>query len=572
MASSAQVENKAKSKGVHYTPPELASFLARAILRNAVLLPRAVIFDPGCGDGGLLHAIASALPTKLRSTVVFVGMEDDEKALQRAAERLSNLQNLTLLHGDFLHRSRGPQFDLFHASSGSNQDSLTADVIITNPPYVRTQVLGAARAQKLAREYNLRGRVDLYHAFVRQLTNMLRPGGTLGLLCSNRFMFTLAGDALRQLLSREYQLEQIYDLGDTKLFPAAVLPAIIIGKKNDGDSRSTQDCPIAKVYEAPDVAPASKFPSVLNALEAGCDAPIGVGDRTFSVSKGRMSLNSGDWQVRWHGADWMSVVADNTDCTFGDFLKIRVGIKTTADSVFVRDDWDKLPRDTQPEPELLRPLITHHTAARWRAAGQLSKRVLYPHRATDGRRYAIDLLKFPRTANYLHLHRQQLENREYVIEAGRKWYEIWVPQDPSAWAYPKIVFPDISETPKFFLDTSGAIVNGDCYWGTVDMDHDGETVCLLLAVANSSLAVKFYDAACGNKLYASRRRFMTQYVNRFPIPKRSAATGRIVELVNRLLERPIDTVALDDELDSLVWRAFGLTRKNPSASEAVISG
>ncbi len=561
MASSTHIErhDKAKSKGIHYTPPELASFLARATLRDAVLSANAIILDPGCGDGGLLHAIAMQLPEDLRSSAVFIGMEDDEQALQRAAERLSDLRHLELVHGDFLHRSKRPQFDLFHAS-GSDQDALMADVIITNPPYVRTQVLGAARAKRLAHEYNLRGRVDLYHAFVRQLTDMLRPGGTLGLLCSNRFMFTLAGEALRELLSREYELREIYDLGDTKLFPAAVLPAIIIGNKRDGGTGRTGQCRIAKVYEAPGTNPDKKFPSVLRALEDGCDGgAIAVAGKTFSISSGRLLHNSGHWQVRWRGDDWMSVVAAHSDCTFEDFVKIRVGIKTTADSVFVRDDWQNLPSDAQPEGELLHPLITHHDAGRWHAVSGTAKRVLYPHTATDGgQRDVIDLSKFPRTAKYLQLHRRQLEGREYVIEAGRKWYEIWVPQDPSEWAFPKIVFPDISDTPKFFLDSSGAIVNGDCYWGSVDMDRKGDTACLLLAVANSSLAVKFYDAVCGNKLYAGRRRFMTQYVNRFPIPRRSATTNRIVTLVYKLLARPIADTAVEAELDSLVWQAFGL--------------
>ena len=38
---------------------------------------------------------------------------------------------------------------------------------------------------------------------------------------------------------------------------------------------------------------------------------------------------------------------------------------------------------------------------------------------------------------------------------------------------------------------------------------------LLLAVANSSFITKFYDIAFHNKLYAGRRRFMTQYVKKF---------------------------------------------------------
>ena len=49
--------------------------------------------------------------------------------------------------------------------------------------------------------------------------------------------------------------------------------------------------------------------------------------------------------------------------------------------------------------------------------------------------------------------------------------QIFVPtQNPEDWKKHKIVYPDISELPRLFLDTAGAIVNGDCYWMT---SHEG---------------------------------------------------------------------------------------------------
>ena len=85
---------------------------------------------------------------------------------------------------------------------------------------------------------------------------------------------------------------------------------------------------------------------------------------------------------------------------------------------------------------------------------------------------------------------------------------------------------------------------------------------LMLAVANSSFAVAFYDAVCGNRLYAGRRRFITQYVKRFPIPNVDDATqGKIHRLVEKLRTSSAgsdERAALEDDLDSVVWAAFGL--------------
>jgi len=90
---------------------------------------------------------------------------------------------------------------------------------------------------------------------------------------------------------------------------------------------------------------------------------------------------------------------------------------------------------------------------------------------------------------------------------------------------------------------------------------------LMLAVANSSFVLRFYDVVFHNKLYSGRRRFMSQYVSRFPLPKMSRA-GRILELMPRLLEacstrNSSEFRRLEAELDRLVWKAFGLPEEVP---------
>jgi hypothetical protein len=137
--------------------------------------------------------------------------------------------------------------------------------------------------------------------------------------------------------------------------------------------------------------------------------------------------------------------AENTFCTFGDIGKVRVGVKTTADDVFINPDWDNMHQEEQ--PELLKPLITHHIARRYKAMQtEKPKRILYPHVTEDGKRRPADLEKYPKTAAYLNLCRPILEKREYIMKSGRKWFEIWVPHHPHIWSQPKIVFRDISKS------------------------------------------------------------------------------------------------------------------------------
>src|SRR5205814_641053 len=129
---------------------------------------------------------------------------------------------------------------------------------------------------------------------------------------------------------------------------------------------------------------------------------------------------------------------------------------------------------------------------------------------------------------------------------------------PADWQLPKIVYPDISESPRFFLDRSGAVVNGDCYWITLHDGQDERWLYLMLAISNSTFIEKFYDCVFHNKLYSGRRRFMTQYVNEFPLPDLEChVSQKIVERLRRLLSAGIDN-AVETEINSLVWLAFGL--------------
>jgi hypothetical protein len=266
-------------------------------------------------------------------------------------------------------------------------------------------------------------------------------------------------------------------------------------------------------------------------------------------------------------AQWVERLRAHSHALFGDVAAVRVGIKTTADSVFIRSDWDSLPTTLRPEPELLRPLLRHGDARRWSLSRGMEPAacVLYPHEVYDGRRRAIPLSRYPKARAYLESHRAPLERRHYVTEAGRRWYEIWVPQDPAAWVLPKIVFPDISPGPRFFLDTDGRLVDGDCYWITLRPHVPPEMIYLLLGVANSRVMSRYHDLVFNNRLYSARRRYITQYVAKYPLPSPVAPASRaLIKLVRRITDDCMlghagagaDTV--EEKVDALVAEAFGL--------------
>lgn len=574
-----------KAMGVHYTPLPLARFIAsRLISHIASQTPRTLkVLDPACGDGVLLEALLDELRTAHAHGVEAFGIEADAEAIELARTRLLRFgeDRLQLRVGDFLDMasadSTGP--NLWQPTRLAESELTDFDLVIANPPYVRTQVLGAARAQQLAARFGLSGRVDLSHAFVVAAAGALRLGGVLGIITSNRFLTTLAGASIRSYLSREFEIEEIIDLGDTKLFEAAVLPAVFFGRRRSPDQsrRSLHPARFTRVYacqpeDETTVTCLEAGTSVSDLLQCEKAGRYRVREGTFELRRGQFlapSNSTGVWSLTTgEEADWTQRVRGRAVGVFGDIAAVRVGIKTTADEVFIRKDWDELPERSRPESTLLRPLLTHIDARRWALAAETapSSGILYPHeKCGDGRR-AVDLSPYPRAKAYLESHRRRLEGRKYVLAAGRLWYEVWVPQDPAGWGPPKIVFPDISAEPRFYLDDNGFLVNGDCYWISLHPNAPRDLLYLLLGLANSSLMSRFHDLVFNNKLYSGRRRYITQYVADYPYPSpESEPAAELASVVRQIIDgaklgedagkiRQLETLA-----DSLAHRAFGLS-------------
>ena len=555
-----------KADGATYTPKILADFVAKKIVQIAGELPtdrRLRVFDPAIGHGELLISLLERLANQPKLTIEVCGFETNLEALSTAAARIEQQFPNTSLHfksDNFL------EFVLEHfgdngcGSLFNSAGSEIYDLIIANPPYVRTQIMGATQARLLAKQFGLSGRVDLYHAFILGISYMLNSKGIAGIIVSNRFMTTRSGASVRQALLKRFNIHHVWDLGDTKLFDAAVLPAVLLVEDKNG--RKPEPPAFTSIYQTNDLG-RQRATNPISALAR--EGVIGIDDgRCFNVQHGKLDTSgtsNGVWRIATEAVDaWLTTVETHSWGTFRDIGKIRVGVKTCADEVFIQNDWGNMPETDR--PELLKPLTTHHIARRFKPLiAKRSTQILYPHEVSHGHRRAVDLAKYPRSKAYLYTHRAILEGRQYVTAAGREWYEIWVPQDPRAWRRPKLVFRDIADNPTFWIDLDGSIVNGDCYWLICQNPTQTDLLWLAVAVGNSTFIERFYDNCFHNKLYAGRRRFITQYVEKFPLPDPQAPLSRkIIAKAKRIYEciPSSEAVHLQKELDGMIWESFGL--------------
>jgi hypothetical protein len=560
-----QIVTEEKSNGATYTPKPLADFVARHMVDacGPLVNKKAIrVLDPAVGDGELLISLLQHLES-LENVEVF-GFDTDKTAIIQTHRRFDQLfpgVSLKLQQESFL------EYVLAHFDVAGTLPMFASqipgkfDFIIANPPYVRTQIVGSHQARIMARQFGLTGRVDLYHAFLVAMAAVLEPHGIAGIIVSNRFMTTKSGAAVRAAIRERLNLYHIWDLGDTKLFNAAVLPSILVA--HGKNSHEFNIPAFTSIYETDEPGQIEAGDALAALSHSGIvSLPSG---RQYTVKHGRLDTSGGldaVWRIATEATDvWLARVDAHTWGTFKDIGKIRVGVKTCADKIYISSDWETVTEDKP--PELLRPLTTHHIARRFRALEPSTQpRILYTHESVEGRRQAVNIDLYPRTRAYLEQHRAVLEGRKYVIEAGRKWFEIWVPQDPLVWEHPKLVFRDISEKPVFWIDQQHTIVNGDCYWMIADSNGEEELLWLAVAVANSTFIELFYDRRFNNKLYARRRRFITQYVEQFPLPSPDTKLSREIidtaKVIYNLIGTP-EANALETHLNFLVWRAFGFS-------------
>lgn len=539
---------KQKETGSHFTPLALAELISRKLLcqytgdKNKTIK----VIDPACGDGELLLAMYN-VGTTMGYNLELVGVDSDKEALHIAKNRLKSIgcTNFKLENKDFLEVvSEAENFDLFNQEE---EEITPSDIIIANPPYVRTQILGADKAQDFGKRFGLKGRVDLYQVFLVAMTKLLRTEGFIGVITSNRYLNTKGGESIRKFLVSNYNILEIMDLGDTKFFNAAVLPAIFFGKKKREAAlpKAAEETPkFLKIYEMSqkdNISVINGNSQLVDLLEVKESGVYSIEDKTYSISLGKI-ISPENYKETWVLATeeeykWFTKVKERSFSTIKDFADVKVGVKTTADTVFIRSDWNELPENQVPEDKLLRPIVSSEQAVKWKVdLSNNEKKVLYPHQVKLGKRQAIDLNEFPNAKNYLESHRERLEGRKYVIKAKRKWYEIWVPHNPDKWYEPKVVFPDISEKPRFFFDNGGTVVDGNCYWISPKEKISEDILFLIMGMANSNFMIKYHDIAFQNKLYSGRRRYLTQYVSQYPIiDPFSIYAKKIISLVKEIV-------------------------------------
>ncbi|MEA2065843.1 MAG: TaqI-like C-terminal specificity domain-containing protein [Thermotogota bacterium] len=195
---------------------------------------------------------------------------------------------------------------------------------------------------------------------------------------------------------------------------------------------------------------------------------------------------------------------------------------------------------------------------------------IFPYKIENGKAilYSQNEIKkyFPMAWKYLLENRKELENRERGRMKHDKFYAYIYPKNLTEFEREKIVTPDIASMCQMSLDDKG-IYHTTTIYSFAFKRNSNESMKYYLALLNSKL-LWYFVTATGSILRGNYFRFKTNYLMPFPIPPELSNTDQqpFVAHVDQILslkksDPQADTNALENEIDQMVYKLYGLTEE-----------
>lgn len=241
--------SKRTINGQYTTPPELAKLLVRLTVKNWT----DTILDCCCGTGTIPRAVIQIKKEQLsaKEAIESVWACDKYKyPLQVANISMTNSDTINLANRLFQHNalslSIGEIITIVNPENGDEMHlSLPAfGSVVSNLPFVPFEIIPEDDKNKISKiecVTELDGRSDLYCYIAIKIADVIKPGGTLGIIVSNSWLGTNTGVKFIEVLRKKYCIKQVHISGKGRWFKNAdvVTTIIILEKKQNSQTSNT---------------------------------------------------------------------------------------------------------------------------------------------------------------------------------------------------------------------------------------------------------------------------------------------------------------------------------------------
>lgn len=408
------------------------------------------------------------------------------------------------------------------------------DIVIGNPPYVRHELIKPSKpALKKQFPDVYAGTADLYVYFYARGIGLLKPGGTLAYITSNKFMRAGYGKKLRTFLTSQTTLHSVIDFGDLPVFDATAYPTILIVRQLMPTEQSELD---ALMVDSLDI---------LQALPQQIDK--------LAWEMPQKALRPTGWALAEPEVLALMEKLRKAGQPLEQYVdgKFYSGIKTGLNEAFVitRQQRDRIFDVSPASVKFIKPWLRGRDIKKWKVSGNDLFVIYVP--------WNFPIKKFPAVENHLARFKENLSKRPEVKEGRHQWFAMsrYAADYIDEFSVPKIVYPDIAKKPEFAFDDTGALAGNTIYIIPNQKKY-------LLSILNSPVILFFYQNI-SSTIRGGYFRFIATYMSQIPIPSPTPAMfQKLEEYVQKILDangRSDQVAAWERELNALVYDLYGLT-------------
>ena len=424
------------------------------------------------------------------------------------------------------------------------------DIAIGNPPYIRHERIQRLKpALQIQFEDFFTSTADISVYFYKRAAELLRDGGILTYISTNKFMRGGYGRNLRRFLTTDMSPKIILDFGGVSVFDAAVDTCILLVEKYLLDADYTMQA-VTLIIESRDFNVGESFQ-----------------EQRFSQQVSQLSEEG--WTLERPDTLTLLEKMQSTGSTLSEYVAGRLyrGIVTGCNDAFVinADTREWLIDEDGGSDELIKPLFRGRDISKWKTdstdfyiiaiASSANKEWPWSDASDEWEAEQIFSEHYPVIFEHLNGYRERLIPRD---DQGKFYWELRSCSYYTEFDEPKIVYPDISPSMRACYDTTKALCLQTAYILPTD-DFS------LLAILNSRLFdwyAKYKFQSLNDPWSGGGLRFIAQYMQAVPIAHRTPAQkAELSRIVEQILENPNSDEGpyLEKEIDELVYQLYELS-------------
>lgn len=413
------------------------------------------------------------------------------------------------------------------------------DIVIGNPPYIQIQKFPKAQKDIWIKQgyQTYSATADIYCLFYERGAKLLRAGGQLCYITSNKWMRAGYGDKLRDFLASKVNTRAVLDFGMAQNFGAATTYTCIIQFEKQPSSHQTLSC-----YATDDriamADPSGYFLQNSVMQHHLTEAPWVI------ISKGRQRIKD---MVEAQGIPLESWN-----------IEINYGIKTGFNDAFyiTQEQRDSFVSEDPSCAELLVPLLRGRNIERYATKWDGTWMINVHNGVREAGIPPVNVQRdHPALWSYLLQWEGALKKRQ---DKGDHWSNLRSCAYLGEFSKPKIILQEIAVTLPFYYDQSCKMfMDTTCFMITSETEHIGS----LCAILNSSVfRCCFRDnfPEYSGNAYRIKKIFLGKIPLKRPTAQQSALFEKLVPLVQFSKRVGADTTAqfLEELIDSCVMECY----------------